>query len=69
MQEAARIEQSTAKRLLKERRLSLILDLDQTVIHATINPTVDDWLHEPKYLKKYPHLKDIYRFKLPDSPG
>jgi hypothetical protein len=39
------------------------------VIHATINPQIDHWLHEPHLVKKYPELKDIYRFTLPDSPG
>jgi RNA polymerase II subunit A C-terminal domain phosphatase len=32
--------------LLKERKLSLIVDLDQTVVHATVDPTVGEWINE-----------------------
>ncbi|KAJ3101412.1 RNA polymerase II [Phlyctochytrium bullatum] len=56
-----------AERLLTERRLSLILDLDQTVIHATVDPTVGEWLKD----KSNPNntaLEDVHAFRLPDSP-
>jgi RNA polymerase II subunit A-like phosphatase len=46
----------TAKRLIKQRRLSLILDLDQTVIHATVQPSVEAWLQDP-VLAEHPSLK------------
>ncbi|KAG9314177.1 hypothetical protein JVU11DRAFT_4963 [Chiua virens] len=42
MEEAQRIEQETAEHLLKSRRLSLIVDLDQTIIHATVDPTAEE---------------------------
>jgi len=32
--------------LLSNRKLSLIVDLDQTIIHTTVDPTVGDWMAE-----------------------
>lgn len=32
--------------LLEGRRLSLIVDLDQTIIHTTVDPTVGEWMKE-----------------------
>lgn len=45
-EEAQRIEWETAEHLLKSRKLSLIVDLDQTIVHATVDPTVGDWIAE-----------------------
>ena len=44
LEEAQRIERETAEHLLKSRKLSLIVDLDQTIVHATVDPTVGDWI-------------------------
>ncbi|THV06613.1 hypothetical protein K435DRAFT_815972 [Dendrothele bispora CBS 962.96] len=46
LEEAQRIEKETAERLLKSRKLSLIVDLDQTIVHATVDPTVGEWISE-----------------------
>ncbi|KIK94105.1 hypothetical protein PAXRUDRAFT_828314 [Paxillus rubicundulus Ve08.2h10] len=46
MEEAQRIERETAEHLLKSRKLSLIVDLDQTIVHATVDPTVGEWIAE-----------------------
>ncbi|KAI6031553.1 hypothetical protein BKA83DRAFT_26767 [Pisolithus microcarpus] len=46
LEEAQRIEQETAERLLESRKLSLIVDLDQTIVHATVDPTVGEWIAE-----------------------
>lgn len=46
MEEAQKLEQATANHLLKSRKLSLIVDLDQTVVHATVDPTVGEWFNE-----------------------
>jgi RNA polymerase II subunit A-like phosphatase len=46
LKEAQRLERETADRLLKTRRLSLIVDLDQTIVHATVDPTVGEWITE-----------------------
>lgn len=45
-EEARRIEQETATHLLKSQKLTLIVDLDQTIVHATVDPTVGDWISE-----------------------
>ncbi|KIJ57127.1 hypothetical protein M422DRAFT_198518 [Sphaerobolus stellatus SS14] len=46
LEEAQRLERQTAEHLLKSRKLSLIVDLDQTIVHATVDPTVGDWITE-----------------------
>ena len=46
LEEAQRIEQETATHLLKSQKLTLIVDLDQTIVHATVDPTVGDWISE-----------------------
>lgn len=46
LEEAQRIERETAEHLLKSRKLSLIVDLDQTIVHATVDPTVGEWISE-----------------------
>lgn len=46
LEEAQRIERETAEHLLKSRKLSLIVDLDQTIVHATVDPTVGEWIVE-----------------------
>lgn len=45
-EEAQRIERETAEHLRKARKLSLIVDLDQTIVHATVDPTVGEWIAE-----------------------
>lgn len=32
--------------MLASRRLTLIVDLDQTIIHTTVDPTVGEWMNE-----------------------
>lgn len=46
LEEAQRIERETAEHLFNCRKLSLIVDLDQTIVHATVDPTVGDWITE-----------------------
>ena len=46
LEEARKIEQETAAHLLKSKKLTLIVDLDQTIVHATVDPTVGDWISE-----------------------
>lgn len=46
LEEAQRLERETSGHLLKSRKLSLIVDLDQTIVHATVDPTVGDWITE-----------------------
>ncbi|KAG8904291.1 Carboxy-terminal domain (CTD) phosphatase [Tulasnella sp. 417] len=46
--EARRIEQETADKLRGARKLILIVDLDQTIVHATVDPTVGEWIAQGK---------------------
>lgn len=42
------MERATAARLIKARKLSLVVDLDQTLVHATTSSLVDSWFIENK---------------------
>ncbi|AOA62841.1 Carboxy-terminal domain (CTD) phosphatase [Komagataella phaffii CBS 7435] len=64
--EAEKIEQTSSKRLLKEKKLSLVVDLDQTVIHATVDPTVGEWMKDPNNAN-YPAVKDVRSFSLKEE--
>ncbi|KAF8711835.1 Antiviral helicase, partial [Rhizoctonia solani] len=66
-EEAYRIEQETAERLTKARKLSLIVDLDQTVVHATVDPTVGEWMAQGEPNPNYTALRDVARFVLADG--
>ncbi|KAL4266263.1 RNA polymerase II subunit A C-terminal domain phosphatase [Pleurotus pulmonarius] len=46
LEEARKMEKETAQHLLKSHKLSLIVDLDQTIVHATVDPTVGEWITE-----------------------
>ncbi|KAJ1977012.1 CTD phosphatase Fcp1 [Dimargaris xerosporica] len=64
-EEAQRLEQDTATRLLRERKLSLIVDLDLTIIHAkTSREPLAQWLDQcPPDIRN-----DIGCFRLPHDP-
>ncbi|CEJ56427.1 hypothetical protein PMG11_02635 [Penicillium brasilianum] len=67
--EATRVEEDAKRRLLASRRLSLVVDLDQTIIHATVDPTVGEW-KDDKDNPNYDALKDVRSFQLvDDTPG
>ncbi|KAG2196900.1 hypothetical protein INT47_005124 [Mucor saturninus] len=59
-EEAERLEAENARRLLKCRKLSLILDLDQTIVHASWDQRVGE-------LVKGENTDDIREFQLPDN--
>ncbi|KAK1487287.1 FCP1-like phosphatase [Colletotrichum cuscutae] len=63
---AARAESDTQKRLLRQRKLSLVVDLDQTIIHACIEPTVGEWMEDPSN-PNYNAVKDVKKFQLNDE--
>lgn len=65
-QEAARIERQTLKRLLTSRKLSLIVDLDQTLIHATVDPTVGEWMRDTSNAN-YSAVKHVQAFQLEEG--
>lgn len=64
--EASRAEEELQRRLLKHRKLSLVVDLDQTIIHACIEPTVGDWQDDPNS-PNHEAVKDVAKFQLKDE--
>ena len=67
--EATRVEEDAKRRLLASRRLSLVVDLDQTIIHATVDPTVGEWQQDENN-PNHDAVKDVRSFQLvDDGPG
>jgi RNA polymerase II subunit A C-terminal domain phosphatase len=64
--QADEIDTATKKRLLNGRKLSLVVDLDQTVLHAACEPTIAEWQKDPDN-PNYEAVKDIEAFQLKDS--
>jgi RNA polymerase II subunit A-like phosphatase len=64
--EAVRAEEDTKKRLLSSKKLTLIVDLDQTVIHTTCERTVAEWQADPEN-PNYEAVKDVKGFQLADD--
>jgi RNA polymerase II subunit A C-terminal domain phosphatase len=64
---ATRAEHDTQKRLLRQRKLSLVVDLDQTIIHACIDPTVGEWQRDPSN-PNHEAVKHVKGFQLDDGP-
>lgn len=65
-EEASKAEQETQRRLLQHRKLSLVVDLDQTIIHACIEPTVGEWQSDPTS-PNYEAVKNVRSFQLNDD--
>ena len=64
--EASRAEEDSKKRLLGAKKLSLIVDLDQTVIHTTCERTIAEWKDDPDN-PNYDAVKDVKSFQLADD--
>ncbi|KAB5533397.1 RNA polymerase II subunit A C-terminal domain phosphatase [Coniochaeta sp. 2T2.1] len=65
--QAQRAEQESQLRLLRQRKLSLVVDLDQTIIHACIDPTIGEWQKDPNN-PNYDAVKEVRSFQLEDGP-
>lgn len=63
---ARKAEHDTQKRLLRQRKLSLVVDLDQTIIHACIEPTVGEWQRDPSN-PNHSAVRDVRSFQLNDD--
>jgi RNA polymerase II subunit A C-terminal domain phosphatase len=63
---AMKAEHDAQKRLLRQRKLSLVVDLDQTIIHACIDPTVGEWQSDPQN-PNHGAVKDVRSFQLSDD--
>lgn len=67
--EASKADEEGKRRLLDAKKLSLVVDLDQTIIHATVDPTVGQWQDDPTN-PNYDAVKDVRSFQLTDDgPG
>lgn len=65
--QAQKTENALQRRLLQHRKLSLVVDLDQTIIHACIDPTVGEWQKDPTN-PNYPSVRNVKSFQLDDGP-
>jgi RNA polymerase II subunit A-like phosphatase len=63
---ATKAEHDAQKRLLRQRKMSLVVDLDQTIIHACIEPTVGEWQKDPTN-PNHDAVKDVKSFQLNDD--
>ncbi|PWZ01428.1 hypothetical protein BCV70DRAFT_225733 [Testicularia cyperi] len=62
-QEAHRLDSEHNSHLLSQRKLALIVDLDQTIIHATVDPTVGEWMRDQSN-PNYHALQSVGKFRL-----
>lgn len=64
--EAAKADDEAKRRLLALKKLTLVVDLDQTIIHATVDPTVGDWQKDEDNPNHHA-VKDVRSFLLDDD--
>lgn len=62
--ETVRADEEAKRRLLEQRKLTLVVDLDQTVIQCCVEETVGEWKNDPSN-PNYEALKDVASFRLP----
>ena len=68
-EEASRIDDQAKRRLLASRKLSLVVDLDCTIIHAAVDPTIKQWMDD-KDDPNHAAVSDVRMFQLTDDgPG
>lgn len=65
-EEAQRSDQESKRKLLASRKLSLVVDLDLTIIQATVDPTIGEWQDDPNN-PNYEAIKDVRSFELRDD--
>lgn len=63
---ASKAESELQRRLLNDKKLSLVVDLDQTIIHACVDSTVGDWQRDPNS-PNHEAVKDVKAFQLDDG--
>lgn len=64
--EARKAEEASKARLLEAKKLTLIVDLDQTVIHTTCERTIAEWKEDPTN-PNYEFVEDVEGFQLADD--
>lgn len=65
--EATALDTQLVTRLKNDKKLILVVDLDQTVIHCGVDPTIGEWKNDPKN-PNYETLKDVKQFSLDEEP-
>lgn len=65
--EAANLDNELQERLRNQKKLILVVDLDQTVIHCGVDPTIGEWKNDPTN-PNYDTLKDVKLFALEEEP-
>ncbi|GAV55962.1 hypothetical protein ZYGR_0AZ01340 [Zygosaccharomyces rouxii] len=65
--EAEDMEHFLKQRLRQSKKLVLVVDLDQTVIHCGVDPTIGEWKKDPSN-PNYETLKDVQMFALEEEP-
>jgi len=58
---AERLHQQERDRLLADRKLILVCDLDQTLVHACVDPSIDPWLGDDEVGK----VRNLSCFSVP----
>ncbi|KAF9733094.1 hypothetical protein PMIN06_004697 [Paraphaeosphaeria minitans] len=64
--EARKAEEASKTRLLEAKKLTLIVDLDQTVIHTTCERTIAEWKEDPTN-PNHEFVNDVEGFQLADD--
>ena len=64
--EAARSDEEAKQRLLDRRKLSLVVDLDLTIIHASVDPTIKEWMDDRRN-PNHAAVSDVRVFDLYDE--
>ena len=64
--QAVAAEEDAKKRLLGAKKLTLIVDLDQTVIHTCCERTIAEWQADPEN-PNHEAVKDVQSFQLADD--
>ena len=64
--EAAKAEDEAKRRLLASKKLSLVVDIDLTIIQATVENTVAEWQKDPDN-PNHDAVKDVRSFLLRDD--
>lgn len=62
-QEAKRLDTESTAHLLGQRKLALVIDLDQTIIHATVDRSVGEFMNDTSN-PNHQVLKDVGKFFL-----
>lgn len=42
------MERDVRERNLRQGKLNLVVDLDQTVLHASVDPHLEQWIRDPE---------------------